>query len=139
MIIKEMWFFLAGGKSGKFASGQERHRCCEGLWKVSCKVYFLVKSFRKCSENHFKTSKTKSRVILIFLGGNILRSFCCWINKQSIEHNYDQQANKTSGQKSCLGSKTKQIRCRVRVYTSSCFLHIDLKRSYDIIAYNKML
>ena len=24
MLIKEMWFFLAKGKSGKFASGQEK-------------------------------------------------------------------------------------------------------------------
>ena len=84
-----------------------------------------------------KKLKTKSRVILIFWGGNFFLEVSAAELINSIEHNYEQQANKTSGKKSCLGSKTKQIRCRLRVYTSSCFLHINLKRSYDIIAYNK--
>ena len=85
-----------------------------------------------------KESKMKSRVILIFFREIFVGvSAAELIN--SIEHNYEQQANKTSGKKSCLGSKTKRIRCRLRVYASSCFLHINLKRSYDIIAYNKML
>ena len=102
-------------------------------------------SGKKFSENAvkiiLKKLKTKNRVILIFFfwgGGGLEVSAAELIN--SIEHNYEQQANKTSGKKGCLlGSKTKQIRCRLRVYTSSCFLHINLKRSYDIIAYNKML
>ena len=87
-----------------------------------------------------KESKMKSRVILIFFFREIFVGVSAAELINSIEHNYEQQANKTSGKKSyLLGSKPKQIRCRMRVYTSSCFLHINLKRSYDIIAYNKML
>ena len=35
-------------------------------------------------------------------------------------------------EKSCLGSKTKRIRCRLRVYASSWFLHIQ-DHTYDAI------
>ena len=51
-----------------------------------------------------KKLKTKSTVILIFLGGGEGKFFlevsaAELIN--SIEHNYEQQANKTSGKRSC--------------------------------------
>ena len=122
---------------------RKRRRCCESNYTFVKSQPQSLFSGKKFSENGvkiiLKKFKTKSRVILIFLGRSFLEvSAAELIN--SIEHNYEQQANKTSGKKSCLlGSKTKQIRCRLRVYTSSCFLHINLKRSYDIIAYNKML
>ena len=75
MIIKEMWFFLTRGKSGKFASGQEKAVNVKVCEKSAASLF----SGKKFSENAvkiiLKKSKTKSRVILIFLGGKFFYKF----------------------------------------------------------------
>ena len=46
--------FLGQGKNQESLQlVRKRHRCCEGLWKVSLKVYFLVKSFQKMQGKSF--------------------------------------------------------------------------------------
>ena len=58
---------------------------------------------KKFSENAvkiiLKKSNTKIRVILIFFGGEIFLEVSAAELINSIEHNYEQQANKTSGKK----------------------------------------
>ena len=54
MIIKEMWFFLARGKSGKFASGQEK---AQVLWRSVKSQPQSLFSGEKFSENTVKIIK----------------------------------------------------------------------------------
>ena len=74
-------------------------KVCE---KSAAKFIFGKKFSENAVKIILKKSKTKSRVILIFFffgGGGIFLEVSAAVLINSIEHNYEQQGNKTSGKK----------------------------------------
>ena len=136
-----MWFFLTRGKSGKFASGQEKAVNVKVCEKSAASLF----SSKKFSENAvkiiLKKSKTKSRVILIFFfwGGGIFLEVSAaeLITLVNVIMNLNKQTKPQ--EKKLFKEQNKANKVLTESLYFKLFLHINLKRRYDIIACNKML